>query len=466
MGKFKSFYSENKTFVRLLIGCLLLLALFVGVATMSGSWPGSDFSAQILSALAGAVVAAIITLFLLLGQTSSEEKKERNTKVFEEKLRIYQDFLHCLYDVIKDGKVTKEEAIQLEFQTSYITMHTESDRIKEIAKQVKAIVDSLNEEVIPSESTNPAEKEARKNDVLMENLFGIVNEFKKELYQMTPSEQDDQNRRESIKCFSSIIEAVEVEKTEQTTTVTEIETSNDMKQNLADFTAELLKHSGINEELWKAVPGDMEFSLVRKGNEDGIRIIFSHEENGDQYFQIHLDFGDTHEIYKHMKWRFGGRQNKWCWWKYLDPSIRNLVSLEEMKTRNWNSLVVMIAKQLQSLLLYVETLERLNQEIYQQVPKEKARVWFYYETVVAFDYDQTLNDDKLFMDVELHENGLYTIRYGNRNQDSQKLVARLNAIGFNVTESDLEDGRYTACSDVTAETTVAKIKEVDTRIKA
>ena len=57
MGKFKSFYGENKTFVRLLIGCLFLLALFVGVATLSCSWPGSDASAQILSALAGAVVA-------------------------------------------------------------------------------------------------------------------------------------------------------------------------------------------------------------------------------------------------------------------------------------------------------------------------------------------------------------------------------------------------------------------------
>ena len=88
MNKINLFFRENKTFVSLLIGCLLLLTLFVSVATISGAWPGSDASAQILSALAGAVVAAIITLFLLLGQTSSEEKKERNTKVFEEKLRF------------------------------------------------------------------------------------------------------------------------------------------------------------------------------------------------------------------------------------------------------------------------------------------------------------------------------------------------------------------------------------------
>ena len=56
MNKLILFFSENKTFLSLLVGCLVLLVLFVGVATGSGAWPGSDASAQILSALAGAVV--------------------------------------------------------------------------------------------------------------------------------------------------------------------------------------------------------------------------------------------------------------------------------------------------------------------------------------------------------------------------------------------------------------------------
>lgn len=468
MSKFKTFYGENKTFVLLLIGCLFLLALFVGVATLSGSWPGSDASAQILSALAGAVVAAIITLFLLLGQTSSEEKKERNTKVFEEKLQIYQDFLHCLYDVIKDGKVTKEEAIQLEFQTSYITMHTDSDRIKEIAKQVKTIVDSLNDEGIPSDTANAAEKEARKNDVLMENLFGIVNEFKKELYQTVPTEKDDLNRKESIKCFSSIIEAVEVEKAESAPAIVDTETTIDIKQNLTDFSRELLKHSNINEDYWNIETGDMTdgvfFNISKKGNEEGVRVILSHEENGDHYFQIHLDFDDTHEAYKHMKWRFGGRQNKWCWWKYLDVSIRNIPALDEIKNRNWEPVIASIAKQMQSLIAYVESFEKIHQEIYQLVPKEKAKVWLYYETCVAFDYEKKLNEDRLFMDVELKENGLYTIRFGNRDQIIAKLIARLNAIGFTVSETNLQGDRYVAYDDITDVEAIAKIKEIDARI--
>ena len=59
----------------LLLGSVLLLLLFVVVATLSGAWPSSEISAQIMATLAGAVVTAIITMFLLMGQTSSEEKK-------------------------------------------------------------------------------------------------------------------------------------------------------------------------------------------------------------------------------------------------------------------------------------------------------------------------------------------------------------------------------------------------------
>ena len=388
--------------------------------------------------------------------------------MFEEKLRIYQEFLHCLYDVIKDGKVTKEEAVQLEFQTSYITMHTDSDRIKEIAKQVKTIVDSLNDEGNHSDKANTAEKEAGKNDVLMENLFGIVNEFKKELYQTVPTDIDDQNRKESIKYFSSIIEAVEVENIEKESNTSAIETSIDLKQNFADFTAELLKLLSVNEEIWKVEKGDMDggiyLNIAKKGNEEGTRIIFSYDDRGEHFFQIHLESGDTHEIYKHMKWRFGGRQSKWSWWKFLDVSMRNLATLEEINNRNWGSLVANISQKLKDLIAYVETLEKIQQDIYQPSPKEKADVWLYYEKCVAFDYGKILGDDKFFMDVYLSEQG-YTVSFGNRDQDNKKLISRLNAIGFNVTESKLKDGRYIAFIGMVAETAVAKVKEIDSHIK-
>ena len=323
-----AFFRENKTFISLLVGCLCLLALFVGVATASGAWPGSDASAQILSALAGAVVAAIITLFLLLGQTSSEEKKERNTKVFEEKLRIYQNFLHCLYEVIKDGEVTEEETIRLQFQTSFITMHTESEHIKVIAQQVQSIVSDLkNTDGDPDNGTNNAENNSKNNANLMQCLFAIVEEFKKELYHFNLTKTDRENIAEAVKAFSTIMDAVEVKEEIYGNEVLSIEEATNLSQNLKDFENKLRQRLDGKLANWIVKPGELEkgvyINFAYKGREESVRVLLDYEEsNGEHYFQVHLEHDDSHEVYKHMKWRFGGRQNKWSWWKYLDVNYR------------------------------------------------------------------------------------------------------------------------------------------------
>ena len=94
-----------------LIACVCFFVLFVIIAAISGAWPGKDVSAQFFSAMAGALVAAIITLFLLKGQTAVEADRQKDSKVFEEKLRIYQEFLRKLCDVVKDQKITPDEEI-------------------------------------------------------------------------------------------------------------------------------------------------------------------------------------------------------------------------------------------------------------------------------------------------------------------------------------------------------------------
>ena len=172
---------------------------------------------------------------------------------------------------------------------------------------MKKIVESLGDKV----SGNAAENADLSNATLMQALFTIVNEFKKELYHTIPSEQDVKNTAEAVKSFSSIIEAVEVSKSESVDVITTDETSvANLKQNLTDFTQELVKQLDVNEDLWKLEIGDLatgvKLKIAQKGNEDGVHIILNHEDNGEQYFQIHLDFEDTREAYKHLKWRFGG----------------------------------------------------------------------------------------------------------------------------------------------------------------
>lgn len=449
--------SNNNKYLFLSI-ILALISCFIAV--MLRMFTHAELWFHIFTATIGVIITAIITQVLLRGQTENDAKKEKDTKVFEEKLKIYQDFLHCLHDAIKGGEVTKEEAVALEFQTSYITMHTESEHIKVIARQVKNIIESLDE------SDKSAEQESRNNDTLMQSLFSIVNEFKKELYLTTPTLEDKQNIKEAIKSFSAIVEAVEVN---QKDIADNTEGMESIEQNLTDFAEEMLKLADIDTNIWstetKVGKNGIYINVAKKGDEENVRIILNHDANGEHFFQIHLGNVDSaHEVYKHLKWRFGGRQNKWCWWKWLENSMKTLASAEHIKNRDWGFPATSISKQLTALIAYVDTFERIRNEIYEPAPKEMADVWPYYEAYIAFDYDKTLKDNRLFMDVELIAQGSYTIRLGNRDNDTHQLLTTLNAIGFKVTESDLQGKRYTAYNGIDAKEAISKIQDIDSQI--
>ncbi len=188
-------FRGNALLISLLSGSMILLVVFIFVATLSGAWPGEGVSAQILSALAGAVVTAIITMFLLLGQTSNEEKKERNAKIFEEKLRIYNEFLQNLCQVVKDMEISKEEEIMLEFQVAQIAMHTSTESINKISEQVSAIITGIKT------------KDNQTGEMLNE-LFAIADIFYKELYGKD-NDMDDNSRESTIEYFRTILIAKE-----------------------------------------------------------------------------------------------------------------------------------------------------------------------------------------------------------------------------------------------------------------
>ena len=189
MGKTnKSIIGKDNVF---LIICVCFFALFVILAARSGAWPGKDVSAQFFSAMAGALVAAIITLFLLKGQTAVEADRQKDSKVFEEKLRIYKVFLYKLCEVVKDRKITEDEEIELQFQVSCISMHTSSKSINTISKQVSEIVVNLKQD-------NPDA-----NNMLMQ-LFSIADCFYEELYK-EKYQFDQEDRDGAIDNFRAIL---------------------------------------------------------------------------------------------------------------------------------------------------------------------------------------------------------------------------------------------------------------------
>ena len=172
----------------------VLLVTFILLAWISHAWLGTEIASQLFAAIAGAIIAAFITAILLRLQTQSQGEQEKESKVYEEKLRIYQEFLHKLNDIIRDNKIEKEEVIDLQFQVSFIDMHTSSEHIKEISEHVANIVRNINN---PSEDFN-----------LLEEMFAINETFREELYKKKENElggdKSKQDRTDAVDNFKSI----------------------------------------------------------------------------------------------------------------------------------------------------------------------------------------------------------------------------------------------------------------------
>ena len=150
----------------------------------------ADLWFQMFSAILGVIITIIITNLLLNSQSSQDITRERNAEIFKEKLRIYQEFLQALYTILKEEAVTQDEIMKLQFQTAYIAMHTKSDHIKMISEHVSEIVKMYAQ--CPNEK---GKKVLQSPELLLKNLFEIVEIFKKELY-------SEKKRARSKRCRS------------------------------------------------------------------------------------------------------------------------------------------------------------------------------------------------------------------------------------------------------------------------
>lgn len=216
------------------LGLIVIFILFLTIilsASFMGVFKGFEPYQQLIAAMLSVAATGVITALLLIFQRRQQEElnekqrkfeeestqsqrefqikmsanqqefeakqkdkeKERllETKIFEERLRIYQEFLRKLCDVVKDQKITPEEEIELQFQVSYIAMHTSSKTISSISEQVSDIVVNLKQ-------GNPDS-----NNMLMQ-LFSIADSFYEELYK-DKNKFDPNDRENTIENFKSIL---------------------------------------------------------------------------------------------------------------------------------------------------------------------------------------------------------------------------------------------------------------------
>ncbi|MFJ1262372.1 hypothetical protein ACILDS_06705 [Capnocytophaga canis] len=160
--------------------------LFLGGAILFKIFEMESLPSQFYGALIGVVITAIITVFLLQGQTANEEKRERNLKVFEKKQEVYHDFLEKLKGIIQDGEITLsnsesniDELKDLIFQLGYIQMHTSPENTDKIFERVSKLIQLMNDF---STDKHKQSKLPKFYSQLCEEVFGIISILKSDLY--------------------------------------------------------------------------------------------------------------------------------------------------------------------------------------------------------------------------------------------------------------------------------------------
>lgn len=134
----KNFFKSNGAIICLIV----LLFLVMGVVfILFHLFSTRDFSYEICCALIGTIITAVITVFLLQGQSSSDEKKDKNIKIYKNKLEVYSEYVRQMWEtIIDDEKLEDEEWNNLRVQTfGKLIFYLDADAIQNLTQYVSEI---------------------------------------------------------------------------------------------------------------------------------------------------------------------------------------------------------------------------------------------------------------------------------------------------------------------------------------
>ncbi|MBO5540771.1 MAG: hypothetical protein J5980_07500 [Muribaculaceae bacterium] len=407
---------------------LLITLAVVLIAFLSCSllwlYPDKGVGPNMMTAFLGVFLSALVTLLLLRGQTKAEESKDRNSQVFKEKLRIYQDFLETLNVVLEDGVVTPEEALKLKFKISLMALHTDGLRINEISRSIKKIFIAVNE--------RPGKLKIE--SVQLEDLLHIVDQFSEEIYGTSKA-----NLEVAIENFKVIDESYG---NSQPSLDNRHET-NPENVNVASNRDELIQQ--LEQSGW-VFSDDAAHPIMFKKQDITVKL----ERDNNWYFSITLakikyDSLSRRNVYLALRQKFGGwfsTNADYGWYNYLKEEYCSLLpqELDEAMTANAEFRQYLYGCLMQfahymnnviELLALMPKLSGKDDERWETYPYLGER-----EFCVA---SQFKHDSKPFIDlVPGQDGGSYRVEMGVRNvDDSDDFISRM---GMQSPEFDNEIG--------------------------
>jgi gas vesicle protein len=155
--------------LKILLLVLVCLVAFCFISVITGIYTPGDLQINYVGTLLGTVIAAVVTALLLSGQSSAEEVKERNVKVFEKKADIFQKYIDLVWDIWDDHIVTSDEYDKL--TSSYykeLMLYLNKDSLNIIGDCLEEIGDV-------------ARQDTQEEEKLKDNICKIINTLSDEL---------------------------------------------------------------------------------------------------------------------------------------------------------------------------------------------------------------------------------------------------------------------------------------------
>lgn len=125
----------------------LLLALSISLTVLVINDINDKLIPQIVqdvnSGVIGAILTTIITLLLLSNQTESQENLSKTSVVYEEKLKIFNDFLKTLGECLEDGNLTAQETKKIIHSFSTLRIHVSLENAIKLEQAISSIDNSF-----------------------------------------------------------------------------------------------------------------------------------------------------------------------------------------------------------------------------------------------------------------------------------------------------------------------------------
>ena len=152
------------------------------------------------------VFSTIVTKLLLNRQTTEQLETKKQEKIYEEKLKMYREYLDELGEIMKkDGrKLSDADEIKLRIKTASIAIHAGNDTLntlcEEVVKVVRSKYDPFEGEEDWKKFTNEnyngssVDQKMITSDIMFEGLMKIASCFHKELYNEQQNEEGYKNK--------------------------------------------------------------------------------------------------------------------------------------------------------------------------------------------------------------------------------------------------------------------------------